>query len=89
MYGVFNNITFDHAKVTLKPLMPRDATKLFKSSVWGPTCDSIDLILKETLLPELVVGDWLICEEMGAYTSAAASGFNGFSKSKVFYTLPK
>lgn len=91
VYGAFNNLTFDHATVTLKPLLSSKGFKdtqgpFYKSSVWGPTCDSIDLIAKEIDLPELRVGDWLVCEEMGAYTSAAASGFNGFGKARVVYT---
>lgn len=32
------------------------------------------------------VGDWLYFNNMGAYTNAAASQFNGFIKSKVIYT---
>jgi ornithine decarboxylase len=54
--------------------------------IWGPTCDSIDCITKNGRLPELLPGDWLYFEDMGAYTIAAATKFNGFKKSKVIYT---
>ena len=37
------------------------------------------------MLPELAIGDWLYFEEMGAYTVAAASRFNGFNLSRIFY----
>lgn len=57
-------------------------------SVWGPTCDSIDCILRLTHLPrQLNVGDWLVYENMGAYTLCAASNFNGLEASQVRYTL--
>ena len=36
-------------------------------------------------MPELEVGDWLYFLNMGAYTRAAGSNFNGFNLPKVFY----
>lgn len=57
------------------------------ASVWGPTCDSIDVVCPVTQLPRtLQVGDWLAFENMGAYTLCAASQFNGFQVSNVMYT---
>jgi len=57
----------------------------FACSIWGPTCDSMDCITKYCDLPELVIGDWLYFENMGAYTHAAATEFNGFKKSRIIY----
>ncbi|KAL1915961.1 uncharacterized protein VTP21DRAFT_6349 [Calcarisporiella thermophila] len=57
-----------------------------KCSVWGPTCDSIDCVMRDANLPTMDVGDWLAWENMGAYTSCAASTFNGFRKTRVVYT---
>ncbi|KAJ3002393.1 hypothetical protein HKX48_002351 [Thoreauomyces humboldtii] len=97
MYGSFNCITFDHAVVTPhvlarggrfafeQPTLP-DAPAEFPCSVWGPTCDSIDCIGKSFSLPEMQVGEWLYFANMGAYTMCAASQFNGFKKSVIFYT---
>ncbi|CAO1619763.1 unnamed protein product [Jaminaea pallidilutea] len=57
-------------------------------SIWGPTCDSIDLVVKLARLPEdLEVGDWLVYEDMGAYTICASSCFNGLRRSEVRYTF--
>jgi ornithine decarboxylase len=57
------------------------------SSLWGPTCDSIDCVLAKVKLPAaLEVGDWLGFRKMGAYTICAASSFNGFDRTKVVYT---
>jgi len=58
---------------------------LFASTIFGPTCDSIDVIARSVLLPKLKVGDWLYFQNMGAYTSAAASTFNGFAPSEKFH----
>ena len=57
----------------------------YTSTIFGPTCDSIDVICRSVLLPELQVGDWLYFTNMGAYTMAAASCFNGFTPSEKFY----
>jgi diaminopimelate decarboxylase len=58
---------------------------LYASTVFGPTCDSIDVIARSVLLPKLKVGDFLYFQNMGAYTMAAASAFNGFTPSEKFY----
>ncbi|KAJ3339004.1 hypothetical protein HDU91_001083, partial [Kappamyces sp. JEL0680] len=99
MYGSFNCITFDHAVVEALPLyrnghfcldQPLDLPS-FACSIWGPTCDSIDMIGKDLALPEMKIGDWLCFKRMGAYTCSAASGasfggekgFNGFDKTRI------
>ncbi|KAF9128272.1 hypothetical protein BGW39_005216 [Mortierella sp. 14UC] len=60
--------------------------ELSVASVWGPTCDSIDLIAAKAVLPLMETGDWLYFENMGAYTITAASQFNGFRRSEILYT---
>jgi len=84
IYGSFNCIYFDHNKPTILPFNERDG-KLFKSILFGPTCDSIDLISENIMLPELAVGEWVYVENFGAYTSASSSGFNGFKTSVCKY----
>mmetsp|Transcript_40292 Transcript_40292/g.115775 ORF Transcript_40292/g.115775 Transcript_40292/m.115775 type:complete len:687 (-) Transcript_40292:40-2100(-) len=59
--------------------------ELFASTVFGPTCDSIDVVARSVLLPRLKVGDFLYMNNMGAYTMAAASAFNGFTPTEKFY----
>lgn len=93
MYGAFNCILFDHQSpqpyvLSLNGSFHVPSTvPLRASSVWGPTCDSIDCVCAVTQLPNtLQVGDWLAFDNMGAYTVCAASQFNGFQVSKVTYT---
>ena len=57
--------------------------ELHKSRLFGPTCDSIDLISNDSMLPELAIGEWVYVENFGAYTVASSSNFNGF-KTNVF-----
>ena len=54
-----------------------------KSTVYGPTCDGMDTLLRAVALPELGLGDWLVWPRMGAYTLAAGSNFNGFDSQAV------
>ena len=49
----------------------------------GPTCDSIDVIAENLMLPELKAGDLIVGRAMGAYTWASASEFNFYPKASV------
>ena len=76
VYGSVGCKIFDHAKPILKT--DKDSEIKFNSTVYGPTCDSFDLINENILLPELNVGDIVYIENFGAYTTASASSFNGY-----------
>lgn len=82
LYGSFNNLLYDHAHIQPKALI---SGNLHQCTLFGPTCDGFDCVSKSSLLPELDVGDWLYFEQMGAYTTAASSRFNGFEVCKTFY----
>ena len=84
IYGSFNCIYFDHSKPTISPFNERDGVQ-YKSCLFGPTCDSIDLIADNIMLPELAIGEWVYVENFGAYTIAASSNFNGFKTSICKY----
>jgi ornithine decarboxylase len=89
VYGSFNCLLFDHQEVTATLLHPEVhlGKETLNTSIWGPTCDSLDCVVNECKLPELEVGDWLVFHNMGAYTMAAASQFNGMPKSKCYYGM--
>jgi diaminopimelate decarboxylase len=80
VYGSFNCLLFDHAQPVIKTLCEDDDSKTFPSKIFGPTCDSIDVVAENIMLPELHVGDWLYVENFGAYTCAAGSEFNGMER---------
>ncbi len=88
-YGSFNCIFFDHVSVFDYEIyrnqeLYQSHTDTQKSSVFGQTCDSIDLILKDQQLPILEIGDVIKFKNMGAYTNASATTFNGFPKPLVY-----
>lgn len=53
--------------------------KLVPWNIAGPTCDSVDVCMRDELFPEdLQEGDFIYIANAGAYTTAYASNFNGF-----------
>lgn len=64
-------------------------TTLTKGTFFGPTCDSMDCIATDYPIEELHVGDWIAFEHYGAYTSAAATTFNGMPKPIINYVRSK
>jgi len=81
VYQSFNCIMFDHYEPQPLVLDTKGRTESHKCTIFGPTCDSMDCIAKDIMLPELEVGEWLYFKNMGAYTVAASSPFNGFKAS--------
>ncbi|KAL8949754.1 MAG: hypothetical protein Q9222_004170 [Ikaeria aurantiellina] len=57
-------------------------------TIWGPTCDGVDLVVKDAFLDHLLsVGDWVYFSGMGAYSLCLSTSFNGFSNvRRVHYT---
>jgi ornithine decarboxylase len=81
LYGSYSGQLYDHARYPVEPL--RDAPERLPSVLAGPTCDSIDVIAENLMLPELKAGDLIVGRAMGAYTWASASEFNFFPKATV------
>ena len=58
--------------------------KLAPWNVAGPTCDSVDVCMRDEMFPEdLQEGDFIYIANAGAYTTAYASNFNGFPLPEV------
>ncbi|GMH14851.1 hypothetical protein Nepgr_016692 [Nepenthes gracilis] len=91
IYGSLNGIIYDCRTVNPTPfaVTSQAGNPLCKglptycSTVFGPTCDSLDTVMRGLELPDLEVNDWLVFGNMGAYTTAAGSEFNGFSTSAI------
>jgi ornithine decarboxylase len=81
LYGSYSGQLYDHARYPVEPL--RDTGERLPSVLAGPTCDSIDVIAENLMLPKLEAGDLIVGRAMGAYTWASASEFNFFPKATV------
>ncbi|EOG9063251.1 type III PLP-dependent enzyme [Vibrio fluvialis] len=81
VYGSFSGLIFDDAQYPLVTL--KQEGEYAPSVLAGPTCDSIDVIAENILLPKLDNGDLIIGRMMGAYTSATATDFNFFKRAQT------
>mmetsp|Transcript_118545 Transcript_118545/g.187723 ORF Transcript_118545/g.187723 Transcript_118545/m.187723 type:complete len:493 (+) Transcript_118545:359-1837(+) len=89
LYGSFNCVFYDQAVVTPELLLTATLERSDRlnrpCSIFGPTCEAFDVVMKEHVMPELQEGDWLLWRNMGAYTSASGSKVSGFPQPKVWY----
>ncbi|ASA58159.1 type III PLP-dependent enzyme [Vibrio gazogenes] len=81
IYGSFSGLMFDDAQYPLVTL--KQGGELLPSVLAGPTCDSIDVIAEDIMLPRLENGDLIVGCMMGAYTSATATDFNFFKRAQT------
>ena len=78
LYGSFNCVVYDHATPGLPEPMISRPGKLTPTTLFGPTCDGFDTIMRDVMLPPLEIGDVIRFKNMGAYTiSGASHSFNG------------
>jgi len=82
IYHTFSGQIFDHC---IYPIMAFKEGDKHLSAVFGPTCDAFDTITLGGELPELDINDLVYSENMGAYTIASSTFFNGFPPAKVVH----
>lgn len=82
VYHTFSGIVFDHCQYPLKSF--KDGQKQV-CAAFGPTCDAFDTISVAEELPDLEIGDFLYAENIGAYSIASSTYFNGFPPAKVVH----
>ncbi|MGD0041533.1 MAG: type III PLP-dependent enzyme, partial [Isosphaeraceae bacterium] len=82
VYHTFSGVIFDHCQYHLKSFK-KGPTQI--CSVFGPTCDALDTISLAEELPDLDVGDLVYSENIGAYSAASSTHFNGFSPATVVH----
>ncbi|MBN2138401.1 MAG: type III PLP-dependent enzyme [Sedimentisphaerales bacterium] len=83
VYQSFSGVVFDHWTPNFQAFRAGPAEVC---SVVGPTCDSFDKITLAAQLPgNLRIGDYLLTENIGAYSIASATNFNGFGPPKVIH----
>ena len=78
VYGSFNCILFDHQRPKIHLLVEDAEAAIRTTTIFGPTCDGLDCIMKKEKFPELDVGEWIFVSDFGAYTVAARTAFNGY-----------
>ena len=83
VYHTFSGVVFDHCRYHLKSFK-KGPTQI--CSVFGPTCDALDVVsMVEQLPANLELGDLLYSENIGAYSHASSTYFNGFPPAKIMH----
>jgi ornithine decarboxylase len=82
VYHTYSGVIFDHCKYPIKAFK-KGPTKI--CSVFGPTCDALDVVSMAENLPDLERDDFVYSVNIGAYSHASATYFNGFPPAKVVH----
>ena len=82
VYHTFSGIVFDHCQYRMQSFKNGERRMC---TVFGQTCDGMDTIVQSEELPELGIDDLLYAEDIGAYSNASATSFNGFAPAKVVH----
>ncbi len=82
VYHTFSGVIFDHCQYHLKSFK-KGPTQI--CSVFGPTCDALDTISLAEQLPDLDLGELVYSDNIGAYSAASSTSFNGFPPAKIVH----
>jgi ornithine decarboxylase len=82
VYHTYSGVIFDHCKYPVKAFKKGPTTMC---SVFGPTCDALDVVSMAENLPDMERGDLVYSVNIGAYSHASATYFNGFPPAKVVH----
>jgi ornithine decarboxylase len=82
VYHTYSGVIFDHCKYPIRAFK-RGPTSL--CSVFGPTCDALDVVSMAENLPELARDEFVYSTNIGAYSRASSTCFNGFPPAKVVH----
>lgn len=82
VYHTFSGVIFDHCRYQIKAFKQGKTTLC---AVFGQTCDGLDVISHSEELPELELDDLVYAENIGAYSHASSTWFNGFPPAKVVH----
>jgi ornithine decarboxylase len=80
VYHTYSGVIFDHCKYPILSFKPGPTSLC---AVFGPTCDALDVVSMAENLPDLKRGDFVYSVNIGAYSHASATYFNGFPPAKV------
>jgi ornithine decarboxylase len=82
VYHTYSGVIFDHCHYPIKAFR-KGPTQI--SAVFGPTCDALDVVSMAENLPTLERGDLVYSTNIGAYSHASSTYFNGFPPAKVVH----
>src|SRR5690606_12618816 len=89
-YGSLMEVKFMHftppVRVWRGPRLHDNDQEFSEFTIWGPTCDSYDVLPQVFTLPaDIDEDDWIEFGLMGAYTQASLTPFNGFDRRDQYW----
>jgi ornithine decarboxylase len=89
-YGALMEVKFMHftppVRVWRGPRIHDNDGNFADFTIWGPTCDSYDVLPQIFTLPsDIDEDDWIEFGLMGAYTQASLTPFNGFDRRDQYW----
>uniref|UniRef100_H3D923 ornithine decarboxylase n=1 Tax=Tetraodon nigroviridis TaxID=99883 RepID=H3D923_TETNG len=90
VYGSLNWLLTDPDYIEIKPYLhgaEESREQRYRSVIWGPTCDCVDKIIDNYMIPDLRVGDWFLIEKIGAYSISSRTDYNGFEKAHIYFAV--
>jgi len=90
VYHTYSAMIYDHVTPVLKAFKNGGEREY---AIFGPTCDGLDTVSRnkyipnapKVFLPRLESGDFIYAENMGAYSTASSSYFNGMPPAGVIH----
>ena len=82
VYQTYSGVIFDHCHYPVKSFK-NGPTQL--CAVFGPTCDALDTIGLTEDLPDMELGAYVYAQNIGAYSAASSTSFNGFPPAQVVH----
>lgn len=80
LYGTFSAVIFDHWDFELETFKTGEQ---IPATFAGPSCDSLDIMFRDKMTVPLNMYDLILVPNCGSYTSASATVFNGFAKTRI------
>ena len=93
VYHTFSAVMYDHFELDLESVREGEKTEC---KVFGPTCDGLDELsensyihnTKKIFLPKLYEGDLIFQKNIGAYSTASSTSFNGMPGARIIHINP-
>jgi len=82
VYHTFSGVILDHCRYRVRAFKPGE-TQI--CTVFGQTCDGLDTISHAEDLPKLELDDLVYSENIGAYSTASSTEFNGFPPAQIVH----
>lgn len=87
-YSMFPDILVSHCKYDILPAQDMLSRRMHKYDFVGCTCDCLDVISRNEIMPFMEKGDMIAAMDCGAYSYVMASNFNNLKRPPMILIRP-